>query len=186
MKYEPLVEDSYFHIYNCGNNKENIFLEDKNYTYFLSLLKKYIVPTSNIMAYCLLKNHFHLLVKTRENIEEKKISQSFSNFFNSYSKSINKSYGRSGSLFKDRFSRIKVDNEDYLKRLIIYIHLNPEHHAFVSDFKLYKHSSFLSLISSKPTLLLRKEVISLFEDKDNFIASHFIKQQELEKIFLLE
>ena len=122
MKYEPLIPDSFFHIYNCGNNKEDIFKEEKNYYYFLSLLKKYILPTCEVFAYCLLKNHFHLLVRTKDNIRNKEISQSFSNLFNAYSKSINKAYDRSGSLFKDRFSRIKVDSESYLKDLIVYIH----------------------------------------------------------------
>jgi REP element-mobilizing transposase RayT len=136
MKYEVLVEDSFYHIYNCGNNKENIFIEEQNYDYFLKLAKKHLFKTSDILAYCLLKNHFHFLIKTKENSSSKEISQSFSNFFNSYSKSINKKYGRSGSLFKDRFSRIRLENEEYLKNLILYIHLNPTHHQFVADFRM--------------------------------------------------
>jgi REP element-mobilizing transposase RayT len=185
MKYEPLISDSFFHIYNCGNNKEDIFIEEKNYVYFLSLLSKHIIPVCDILAYCLLKNHFHLLVKTKNNISSKVLSQSFSNFFNSYSKSINKSYQRSGSLFKDRFSRIKIDTESYLQDLIVYIHLNPKHHGFTEDFQLYKHSSYKSILSSKPTLLLRAYVIKLFDDKENFVSVHLAKQLMVnEKLYL--
>ena len=186
MKYEVLVEDSFYHIYNCGNNKENIFIEEQNYSYFLKLAKKHLSKTSNILSYCLLKNHFHFLIKTKEEIIPKEISQSFSNLFNAYSKSINKKYGRSGSLFKDRFSRIKLDSEEYLKNLILYIHLNPSHHNFIDDFRKYKHSSYNSILSDKPTSLLREYVLNLFENKQNFIDAHKIKELNIIETITLE
>jgi len=186
MKYEVLLEDSFYHIYNCGNNKENIFIEVQNYSYFLKLVKKHLAKTSDMIAYCLLKNHFHFLIKTKENIASRGISQSFSNLFNAYSKSINKKYGRSGSLFKDRFSRIKLENENYLKNLILYIHLNPTHHQFVDDFRTYKYSSYNSILSNKPSDLLREDVINLFEDKQNFIDSHRIKEVNITQTITLE
>ncbi|MDG1730407.1 MAG: transposase [Algibacter sp.] len=186
MKYEPLVSDNFFHIYNCGNNKEDIFKEEKNYYYFLNLLKKYILPTCEILAYCLLKNHFHLLVKTRENVNIKEISQSYSNFFNSYSKSINKNYNRSGSLFKDRFSRIKIDKESYLKDLIVYIHLNPKHHGFTDNFKSYKYSSYHAILSKKRTDLERDYVLELFGERENFVFVHQAKQVNINERLLLE
>lgn len=135
MNYEPLIEGNYYHIYNCGNNKENIFIEERNYAYFLILLKKHVLPCSDVLAFCLLKNHFHLLVYLKENFETKTISQCYSNFFNAYAKAINKTYDRTGSLFKDRFSRIKITDETYLKSLIVYIHTNPTHHQFTDDFR---------------------------------------------------
>jgi REP element-mobilizing transposase RayT len=186
MKYEVLVEDSFFHIYNCGNNKENIFIEEQNYTYFLSLVKKHVLKTSDIVCYCLLKNHFHLLIKTKENITSKEISQSFSNLFNAYSKGINKKSGRTGSLFQDRFSRIKLGNEQYLKNLIIYIHLNPTHHKFVDDFRTYKYSSYTSMLSSKQTDLLRAFVLNIFEGKQNFMEAHKIKEVNILDSITLE
>ncbi|MFD0834262.1 transposase [Mariniflexile aquimaris] len=186
MKYEPLVEDSYYHIYNCGNNKENLFIDDDNYSYFLKLIKKHILNSCDILSYCLLKNHFHLLIKTKSNIESKVISQSFSNLFNAYSKAINKKYARSGSLFKDRFSRIKIDNEDYLKSLIIYVHTNPVHHNFTNNYKTYKYSSYKAFISDNPTLLLRDFVINLFEDKENFRYAHNVKETNILNEILLE
>lgn len=69
MKKEIFEAGHYYHIYNRGNNKENIFIEERNYVYFLQLLKIYILPVADVYAYCLLKNHFHLLVRIKEEDE---------------------------------------------------------------------------------------------------------------------
>ncbi|EGV43332.2 transposase [Bizionia argentinensis JUB59] len=186
MKYEPLIEDNYYHIYNCGNNKEDIFLEDDNYLYFLSLTKKYLLDVVDILAYCLMKNHFHFLVKTKENQEQKKISQAFSNFFNAYAKAFNKKHQRTGGLFKDRFSRIKISVEAYLKSLVVYIHLNPVHHGFTDNFKTYKYSSFQSLLSKQPTKLDRSFVLELFDNEDNLNYVHEQKKIHISETYFLE
>ncbi|TPN87819.1 transposase [Aquimarina algicola] len=176
MKYELLTPGSYFHVYNRGNNRENLFKEDRNYNYFLSLLAKHVHPVCKIYAYCLLKNHFHLIAKTRTGIEEKQTSQKFSNMFNAYAKAMNKSYNRTGSLFENRFSRKKIDSEKYLKQLIIYIHRNPEHHNFTRDFRTYPYSSYHSHLSQKPSKIEREFVLSLFEGKSNFEYTHINKK----------
>jgi REP element-mobilizing transposase RayT len=64
----PLVPGMYYHIYNRGNNREDLFIEKRNYPYFLSLYKKHIEPIADTYAYCLLRNHFHtsLRIKTEE------------------------------------------------------------------------------------------------------------------------
>nr|WP_240961602.1 transposase [Nonlabens sp. Ci31] len=121
MKYQPFETGHYFHIYNRGNNNENIFLEKENYTYFLKLMKKYLLQVSNIYSYCLLPNHFHILLKFKEDSEfqvdkkEKKpvLHQPFSNMLNAYTKSINKRYNRKGSLFQEHLKRIKITEEQY-------------------------------------------------------------------------
>ncbi|MCJ7758848.1 MAG: transposase [Gillisia sp.] len=179
MKYELLISDRYYHIYNRGNNKEDIFLELRNYDYFLLLLIKHVVPIAEIYAYCLLKNHFHLLIKTKNIEDEKLISKGLSNLFNAYAKAINKAYNRTGSLFQDRFSRIMIEDENYLKRLVLYIHLNPKHHKFVEDFSSYEYSSFQKIVSKNPTFLERETVLDLFEDKENFIYVHNSRQNEI-------
>lgn len=184
MKYEPLISDSFYHIYNCGNNKENIFIEEKNYSYFLQLLKKYVLPIGHIWSYCLLKNHFHLLIKTKEGFKDKAISQAFSNLFNAYSKAINKAYNRTGSLFRDRFLRIKIYDEIYLKKVIIYINANAVHHGFVNKAEDYKHCSYLALISDQQTLLERDDVIELFDTKENFKLVIQQKQELIEELAL--
>jgi REP element-mobilizing transposase RayT len=65
----PLQHGKYYHIYNRGNNRENIFFEERNYRYFLQLYAKYIQPIADTYAYCLLYNHFHVLVRIKS-IEE--------------------------------------------------------------------------------------------------------------------
>ncbi len=185
MKYEPLVEDTYFHIYNRGNNKENIFKEEKNYLYFLNLMNKYLVDICDIYAYCLLPNHFHLVLKTKPKQESKAISQKFSNMFNTYSKAINKAYERNGSLFKDRFSRKRIDNEKYLIQLIVYTHLNPQKHGLIQDFRKYQHSSYASYLSNLATKINRTFILDLFDGKLNFEQIH-LKKLEIESKYTLE
>jgi hypothetical protein len=62
----PLEPGHYYHIYNRGNNRENIFFEERNFRYFMQLYQKYILPACDTLAYCLMRNHFHLLVRVKE------------------------------------------------------------------------------------------------------------------------
>jgi len=177
MEKEILEPGYCYHIYNRGNNKEDIFIEEKNYIYFLSLIQKYILPIADIYGYCLLKNHFHLIIRIKEaeQLPEQfrgKIHQPFSNMFNSYTKSINKVYNRSGSLFQEHLQRIRIDTENYLKQLVAYVHLNPVKHKFTSDFKSYRYSSYQAYLSEKLSNLERGYILELFEDKENFKAFH--------------
>ena len=66
MKQEKFEHDTFFHVYNRGNNKEDIFIEDKNYSYFLKLIKDHLLGVAEIYAYCLLKNHFHLIIRIKD------------------------------------------------------------------------------------------------------------------------
>src|SRR5690606_13701848 len=100
MKYQPFESEHFFHLYNRGNNKENLFLEQDNYIYFLMLMKKYLLQVADVYSYCLLPNHFHMIVKFYEepheatNIRTKKtnLHQPISNMLNAYTKAINKRY----------------------------------------------------------------------------------------------
>ncbi|SKB46108.1 REP element-mobilizing transposase RayT [Salegentibacter holothuriorum] len=179
MKYEPIIADRYYHIYNRGNNKQSIFFEEKNYDYFISLIVKYLIPVANIYSYCLIKNHFHILIKTKTDIPNLKISKALSNLFNAYAKAINKAYSRSGSLFQDRFKRKIIENEEYLETLIIYIHLNPRNHKLIEDFRAYRHSSYSKIISTENSFLSKEQIIDLFYDKSNFASVHFQRQEEI-------
>ena len=178
----------YYHIFNRGNNHENVFREERNYSYFLKLYQKYVFPVAETFAYCLLKNHFHILVRIRmpeeqqtlkdltgfENLSDliSKPHQAFSNLFNSYTKSINKAYQRSGNLFHRPFQRTRVDTDAYFIRLVHYIHFNPQKHGFVRDFREYPYSSYRTLLSEKPTKLMRDSVLQAFSGKDQFLTTH--------------
>ncbi len=177
MEKDVFEAGQYYHVYNRGNNGENIFIEERNYNYFLEKFKKYILPIADVYAYCLLKNHFHIVLRIKDkiNLPEKfkeRIHLPFSNLFNSYSKSINKAYDRTGSLFQEHLQRNRIENEEYLKQLILYVHLNPVKHKFSKDFQSYRHSSYRSYLSDKQSSIDREFILELFNDLENFIFCH--------------
>lgn len=142
-----LQKGCYYHIHNRGNNRQDVFIEERNYAYFMELYSRYIAPVAKTYTYCLLKNHFHFLVylKTEEQLkifrvsETRKVSspdQQFGHLFNAYTKAINKAYIRTGSLFQKPFRRIQVTAQAHLIHLVAYIHLNPQKHGLIDDYRL--------------------------------------------------
>ena len=173
----PLQPGRYYHIYNRGNNRENLFHEERNYRHFLTLYARYVASVADTFAYCLLKNHFHLLARIKTSGEydrpqARNPSQQFGHLFNAYSKAINKAYNRTGSLFEHPFERIEVTSEPYLVRLMTYIHHNPQRHGFVADFRDWPYSSYHALCSARPTRLQRDEVLAWFGGAAQFAAAH--------------
>jgi putative transposase len=181
----PLRPGHYYHIYNRGNNREDLFREERNYRYFLQLYARHVLPIAITFAYCLMRNHFHFLVRIREAVLQtsqvsetcevltpRQVSQNFSNFFNAYTKSINKAYGRTGSLFEERFGRIEVTTDAYFANLIFYIHFNPQKHGFVDDFRDWPWSSYHTLQAAGDTKLERGEVMDWFGGKSQFEEFH--------------
>ena len=189
MKLTPLESGGYYHFYNRGNNKEDIFKSEENMVYFLSLVTKYLIPVLEIHSYCLLPNHFHFVIRIKDENEvdeeitksERGISQPFSNLFNAYTKAFNKMHNRTGSLFQKHPKRIKITKMDYLRNLIIYVNTNPYHHG-IADFENYKFSSYLSLISNSPTQVSREDVIEMFDDVENFKAILRMKRDSIDAI----
>lgn len=193
---QPILYGNYYHIYNRGNNGIDVFLDNDSYYHFLRLYAKYVEPIAETFAWCLLKNHFHLLVriKDKNEINENQLtynttekpkvidpSRQFSHLFNAYTQAINKRHNRTGSLFETTFERKLVTNEKYLQQLIFYIHNNPVHHGFVKQMTLYPWSSYDTVVSDKPTKLMRAEVIEIFNDLDNFVYFHN-QQQSMNEI----
>jgi len=173
----PITFGTFFHIYNRGNNRENIFVQPRNYAYFMDLWWKHTSLIAETWAYCLLRNHFHALVfiRNREELPGQNIkepSQYFSNFFNAYARGVNIATGRTGALFERPFKRIPVDSENYLIRLAVYIHQNPQKHKFIEDFRDWDYSSYPHLISNAPTRLQRDRMMDLFGSQDDFIHIH--------------
>jgi putative transposase len=183
----PLQHDQYYHIYSRGNNREEIFVEERNYHHFLKLYAEYIQPVADTYAYCLLKNHFHVLVRIKTVEEQEQTfrvsetlkvfkalrpSQQFSNLFNAYAKAINKAYGRTGGLFQHPFGRSLVTSDSYFVYLTAYIHQNPQKHGFVDDFCDWPYSSYHAFLSQKPTRLKRDEVLDWFQGPEAFQVSH--------------
>ncbi len=184
MKLEVLEKDSYYHIYNRGINSCNLFKNKENYNFFLTLMSNHLLPHITVLSYCLMINHFHLVIKVVS--EEKLVSQKFSNFFNAYAKAFNNEQGRTGSLFEKHFKRIKLHTDDYLKNLILYVHTNPQKHQIMEDFKDYLYSSYKEIIEYQSNLINCNEVIELFDDLDNFKYVHKHKSIIISKKYSME
>ncbi|MCP4698782.1 MAG: hypothetical protein GY862_18310 [Gammaproteobacteria bacterium] len=177
----PLVGGQYYHIYNRGNNGENLFREERNYMHFLKLYICHIYPIADTYAYCLMKNHFHLLARMKPDLpglnnlkalDTPDYSQAFSNLFNAYTKAINKAYQRSGSLFEKSFNRILVDSDSYLTHLVCYIHRNPQKHGFTDNFRAYPYSSYQTITQHKNSRIERQQVLDWFGSIKSFEAYH--------------
>jgi len=184
----PLQYGQYYHIYNRGNNRQDIFIEERNYRYFLKLYAKYVEPIADTFAYCLLKNHFHCLVRIRtveeqvaydetlrvssETFKPRNPSQQFGNLFNAYAKAINKAYHRTGSLFQNPFGRVPVTSHAHFAQLVTYIHQNPQKHGFLDDFRAWPYSSYHAIMSNNPTRLKRDDVLAWFDGRAAFQTSH--------------
>lgn len=169
----PLQPGKYYHVYNRGNNRENIFVEERNYIYFLKLYAHHIQPIAETLTYCLLKNHFHFSIRVKDLMGlNRHPSKQFSNFFNAYARTFNRTYQRTGALFQRPFGRIEVTSDAYFKQLIAYIHQNPQKHKFVNDFREWKYSSYHSLMSTQATHLKRDDVMGWFDNTAGFVAAH--------------
>jgi hypothetical protein len=192
---KPLALGSYYHIYNRGTNGEDLFLERRNYRFFLERYAHYVEPVVETYAYCLMKNHFHLVIRTRTAEEQKTFhaapadgdspfrvlspSRQFAHLFNAYARAINVNYERTGSLFEHPFHRILVDTEAYFWQLIAYVHRNPQHHGFVDDFREWPFSSYGAILSSRPTRVRRDVVIEGFGGRSAFVQAHESEDDEL-------
>jgi REP element-mobilizing transposase RayT len=189
-KYHPeFQENQFYHIYNRGNNRENIFFRRKNFSYFILNYEKYLIDYLNTYAYCLIPNHFHLLVKIKEKdlilFKYKKASQlnvvipnlnitdiisnQFRKFFISYSLSINVQEKRSGSLFLKNFKRKQVQGN--LERLIFYIHNNPVHHK-ISAYEEYEWSPYKEIINNPKNKNEYIEILEWFGGEEEFVKYH--------------
>ena len=198
MKTIPLEYGQFYHIYNRGINSCNLFYKNENYEHFLHLYDKYISSVAETFAWVLMKNHFHLLVQIKKENEISfpknlrgfknldgldRINKQFSNLFNAYTKSINKRYSRTGSLFEHPFKRLKVESDNQLKYLVYYIHHNPIHHGFCDHFLDYPWSSYITMVSPKETKLKRDEVLCWYNNESNFVKCHNEEQiQKIEKL----
>ena len=183
----PLQMGLYYHIFNRGNGGQRIFREKRNYLFFMERYARYVESVAYTYAYCLLRNHFHFLVRTRTPEEQEaflktlKVSETFrvlapspqfSKLFSSYAKAFNKAYRRTGSLFERPFRRIEVDADTYFTQLVAYIHQNPERHGLVADFRDWPFSSYQAILSHAPTRVQRDEVLDWFGGRDNFVDFH--------------
>jgi hypothetical protein len=146
------------------------------------LYQKHVSPVAETYAYCLLKNHFHFLVRIKDESDltgfqnlsglALKLHLPFSHFFNAYTKAINKAYRRTGALFERPFKRIPITNEPYLLHLVTYIYQNPQRQGLVEDYCKWPHSSYSQIISGEEFLLHVGKVLDWFGSLPDFTEAH--------------
>ncbi len=192
----PLVAGEYYHVYNRGNNRQDIFFERENYLFFLRRVRKYLGETqtsevcetsevwTSIIAYCLMPNHFHLLVCPHDD----ELSRRMQRFSISYTKAMNKRYDRVGSLFQGQFQAVLVDSNEYLLHLSRYFHLNPVEAGLVRQPEDWEFSSYRDYIGLRqgtlptPDIILSQfstpkayqEFVELYQSRDRDIIAHLL------------
>ena len=160
----PFAPDVYYHFYNRGNNRQAIFFESDNYLYFLGGVKKYLVPVVNIVAYCLMPTHYHILVRVKPQTSEVfktsevslLVSRAMQKFLISYTKAINKRFQRVGSLFQGQFQAKPIQTYPHLLNLCVYIHANPVKDGLVALPEVWIYSNYLEWLGQRDGTLVHR------------------------------
>lgn len=189
--YKNFAPGSIFHIYNRGNNKENIFLSQEDYKAFLFRLGLGLgielknlekcpltsLPHSRIRistvdaksfklhAFCLMKNHFHLLV---EQCDDTPISKLISQLCTSYAMYVNKKYKRVGHVFQDRFKSVLIESNSQLMWVSAYIHMNPVKDGFATHPADYIWSSYQDFVSQRNLPISHTQFLKSVFGQKNF------------------
>ncbi len=176
MRKITFTNNEVYHVYNRGVDKRNTFLIEKDHLRFMKSVDQFKNDKNNmfveILAYCLMPNHFHLLIKQKS---ENGISIFMHKLGTGYTKYFNKKYNRSGSLFESTFKAKHVKNEEYYKHVSKYIHLNPsslikqlpanEHKLFLIN---YRWSSLYDYIINSSSLI-SLEILKLFKNSNDYL-----------------
>lgn len=209
---EKLKEGYYYHIYNRGAGKSDIFRGKDDFSRFIETYKYYLLIAAETYAYCLLRNHFHLLIRVRDSEEQESaflslkreseersffgsdyekwkyysISVQLRHLINSYTKYFNKKYSRSGTLLEGTFKRKRIIDEKHLNHLVCYIHRNPIHHKIVRSYEDYPYSSYQTYLSEASSFIHRSKALTNFGGEDNFVKTHMEFKEALGPEFYLE
>lgn len=155
------VQGAYYHIYNRGAGRRSIFRSDENYRYLLGLTKMVANECQLAMiAYCLLPNHYHWLVRQDGELPANLLPQ---RVFGGYTRAFNNMYEESGTLFEGRFQAKLVDSNEYLLHLCRYIHINPVKDGFAAAPELWPYSNYPEWIGVRSGTLVDRA----------FIQAHF-------------
>lgn len=203
----PFTNQSFYHIYNRGVEKRQIFVDSNDYQRFLETIHYYQfsnpkprLSTSKrfrdqnfdknpkiveIICYCLMPNHFHLLIRQ---VKDGGIQEFASKLLNSYTKYFNTKHKRVGALFQGTFKAVAVDSDEQLLHLSRYIHLNPYVSQLTENLLDYSYSSYLEFIDiASKEFCVKEPILSFFTKNANKNYQKFVKDQkeyarEIEKI----
>lgn len=163
------LNNEIYHIYNRGNNRHKIFFSAENYIFFLKKVRKFIHPYCDILAYCLMPNHFHILIKadhrttaTKQigNVAKNVLSEGVRMLLSSYTQAINKQNRSTGSLFQQntKAKPIVKGSRNYDQVCLHYIHQNPLKSKLVDKMEDWEYSSFRDYCGLRNGTLCNKEL----------------------------
>lgn len=199
----PFIKGQVYHIYNRGTEKRRIFEGVRDFQRFFKTLLYYqlegpkprfshFIPGNinlskvkivEIIAYCLMPNHFHLLLKANN---DQAITELISKLSNSYTKYFNTKYRRVGPLLQGEFKSVLVESDEQLIHLSRYIHLNPLVSHLVKDLNDYHWFSYKEYTGLEPNgICLKETVLSFFKNPkeyEQFVLDHADYASELELI----
>ena len=139
MKLSP---GTLYHLYNRGNNKQVIFFQERNYDFFKQKALRELGSQVDILAYCLMPNHFHFLISTKTTFDPKKFSDSLRTLLSSYTRAIQKQEGITGSLFQQNSKFKELSTNEYACACFHYIHQNPVKAGLTKKLEDWPHQSF--------------------------------------------
>lgn len=179
MRKTNFVNESFYHIYNRGTEKRDIFLQNGDFIKFIRLLRKYKKNYVEIICYCLMPNHFHLLLQQKE---KNGISEFMHRIGTTYTMFFNTKYKRNGVLFQGKFKSKEIRTDSQFVALSNYIHANP-----VKDLNIpieqkiqklarYLWSSYQDYVGLRNGSLINKKYL------ENFYQNDFIKKYKIEII----
>lgn len=196
------VRGEYYHVYNRGNNQQRIFFSEKNYLFFLQKIRDQLTPRADFLAYCLMPNHFHFILRANEEgLRERpsfggkpmqELAYRIGILLSSYSQAINKQNSTTGSLFQQKTkakSLMETGNDtriSYIEQCFHYIHQNPLKAGIIKDPGEWNYSSYAEYVENKEPSLCKKELFyTLTGLKKEEIVKRTIKnidQAMLEKL----
>src|SRR3989304_3663026 len=157
-------QNAFYHVFNRGINKQDIFLSDEDYAFFLrklqGLREKY---DHSIYALCLMPNHFHISIRTRKT----PISKIMSSLTTSYSMYFNRKYQHFGPVFQNRFKSVLIENDSYFLELSRYIYLNPVKAGLVEDPAMHEYTSLREILGKEPLHYLDQDILRLIGETEN-------------------
>lgn len=151
------IQGGYYHIYNRGAGRQVIFSEPRNYAYLLRLLKKITQECAlSVIAYCLLPNHYHWLIRQDGDTSAGTLP---ARLFGSYTQAFNKAYGRTGTLFEGPYKAVAVTTDVYLEYLCAYIHLNPVRLGLVGEPEGWAYSNYQEWVETREGTLVDRAFV---------------------------
>jgi len=181
---DTFTSGQYYHIYNRGAGKGLIFFNEGNYEYLLGLVKRYYQKYgATVIAYCLMPNHYHFLLRQET---EEPLNKFIRVMFNAYVQALNLQQDRTGTLFEGRFRHKCVDTWEYLTILCRYIHLNPVKAKLVSRPDDWEYSNYREWVGLRNGELVDKVFVqdhfSIAEEYRKFVHDGLDEQRSYEKI----